>query len=245
MTPPDGAPASGLLRAAALAGLVAVAAAGFLVFRDQVSVDALRENRAELLAWRDQHLLLGAAAYAALFVAVVTLSIPGAFMMTLAGGFLFGPVPGAALAVLSASGGALLIFLAARAGFAEALRRRLLASGAAGLFARVERGLARHEWSYLLLLRLVPAVPFTGANLAPAFLGVRAATFFLTTLLGILPGTALTAWIGAGLGDAIEGEAAGGAGGIPPAILVPLMALIVLAALPILAASMRRGGRQE
>ena len=72
----------------------------------------------------------------------------------------------------------------------------------------MEAGFREGEVSYLLIMRLVPAVPFFVANLAPAFLGARTWTFFWTTLVGIIPGTLVFISLGAGLGEQLSrGEA--------------------------------------
>lgn len=217
------------------------AALGWLLLGDRLSFDAVRENRADLLAWRDQSWPRAAAIYALAYVAVVAFSLPGALAMTLTGGFLFGPVAGAALAAGSATIGATLIFLAARGALGPLLERRL--AGNDGFLARLRAGVAANQAPVLLTMRLVPVVPFFIANLAPAFLGVRTWTYIWTTALGILPGAAVYAWTGAGLGAVFD------AGGSPdlglifrPQVLGPLLALAALSALPAILRA-RRGRR--
>jgi uncharacterized membrane protein YdjX (TVP38/TMEM64 family) len=106
------------------------------------------------------------------------------------------------VAVVAATLGATLVFLAARYLFADLLRRRL---GAAG--ARINAGFTRHALSYLLFLRLVPAFPFFLVNLAPAFTAIPVRTYVLGTLLGIIPGTFVYVNLGAALGrlDSLAG----------------------------------------
>jgi uncharacterized membrane protein YdjX (TVP38/TMEM64 family) len=235
------APRLSLRRAAPLIAIAAGAVLGYAAFGDMLSFETLRANRDALLAWRDQNYLLAAGAYLALYVAIVAFSLPGGFVMTVTGGFLFGLVPGAPLAIVAATIGATCIFLAARAGLGDALYARIRAGGR-GLLARVERGLAANQVSYLLLMRLVPAIPFVIANLAPAFFGVRLRVFVLTTLFGILPGTLITTWIGVGIGEVFD------QGGTPdfsgllfePYILIPSLGLCALAALPILLKGLSR-----
>lgn len=230
--------------AAPLIAIGLVAVTGLLLLRDVLSFETVNANREALLAWRDAHYAAALLAYFAAYVAIVAFSLPGAFVMTVTGGFLFGLLPGAPLAVLAASVGASCIFLAARAGLGRALRARLLARGAGGFFARIERGLKANEVSYLLLMRLVPVVPFVVANVAPAFFGVALKTFFFTTFFGIMPGTVITAWIGVGVGEAFDrGGSPSLALTLEPHILVPLLGLIALAALPVLIKLLRgRGG---
>lgn len=229
-------------RALALLGLLALfAAAGYALLGDLDVIATLRSHGRVASAWTEAHPAAAVALYVLGFVFVVTLSLPGAFAMTVAGGFLFGLVPGTALAVASATTGALAVFLLVRAGFGEAVRTWLLARGSESAVARIERGLRADAASYLLLLRLVPAVPFAVANVAPAFLGVRARTFVLTTFLGITPGTALTAWIGHGLGEVFaSGEQPDLALLRQPEVFGPLAALVLLVSLPLLLKRIRR-----
>ena len=98
--------------------------------------------------------------------------------------------------------------------------------------------------SYLLIMRLIPVVPFFAANLAPAFLGARTWTFLWTTLVGIIPGTVVYISIGAGLGEQLSRGVAPDLGVIFEwHILGPLLGLALLAALPLIlkAVGFRRG----
>jgi len=220
--------------------IVAGAALGLAFFGDLLTFETLRANREALLGWRDANYVLAAAVYVAVYVAVVAFSLPGGLVMTLTGGFLFGLVAGASLTVVAATLGATCIFLAARVGFGDALYARLKARGGEGTLARIERGLRENEVSYLLLMRLVPAIPFFVANLAPAFLGVGLRTFVLTTFFGIMPGTVVYTWIGAGLGEVFaRGESPDLSLIYDPMSLGPILGLAALAALPIVVRAVR------
>jgi LPXTG-motif cell wall-anchored protein len=211
-----------LLLIIALVGLAwATGATRFLSF------EALAEHRAALTAWVAERPLLAAGAYVAAYVVVVAASLPGGAVMTLAGGFLFGPFLGTALAVTGATIGACALFLAARSALAP-----LLAGRAAGLLDRVRPGLERDGFFYLLTLRLIPVVPFWLANLAPALVGMPFGAYAAATALGIIPGTAVFSGIGAGLGEIFA------QGGTPdlsvifsPSILLPLLGLAGLSLL--------------
>ena len=198
-----------------------------------LSLETLARHREALVGLVAAHALLAAAIYAAIYVAAVAFSVPGAVWLTIAGGFLFGAVLGTALAVGAATAGAVLVFLLARRIFgAEALAR--LGPTAAKLAAGIRRDAA----SYLLVLRLVPLFPFFLVNLVPAFVGVRLPVFALTTLVGIMPATAVFALAGAGLGEVL---AAGGDFELSR-VLTPtiLGALVGLAALSLAAIPLRR-----
>lgn len=205
------------------------AIAAFVLARDYLSFDALLANYENLAAWRDQNLTLAILAFALIYVLCVAFSVPGAIWLTLIGGFLFGTFWGTVIVVTSATLGALLIFLAARTALGDVLRQK-----AGPWVARMEDGFRDGEISYLLIMRLVPAVPFFIANLAPAFLGARIWTFLWTTMVGIIPGTLVFISIGAGLGEQLERGEAPDLGVIFEwHILGPLLGLAILAALPL------------
>lgn len=192
-----------------------------------LSFEALAEHRAALAALVEERPVLAACGYLAAYVAVVALSLPGGTVMTLAGGFLFGALPGTALAVLGATLGACLLFLAARHALAGALAAR---GGAA--MARLREGLRRDGFWYLLSLRLLPLVPFWLVNLAPALAGMPFRSYALATLVGIIPATAVYAGIGAGLGGVLEaGERPDLGVVLSPGILLPLAGLAALSLL--------------
>jgi len=214
-----------------LAVLVA-AALGAWLLRDALSFDALRDNRTALLAFRDQNYALAVLGFMAAYVVIVALSLPGATVATLTGGFLFGIFPGAAYCVLAAGTGACLIFLAARAGLGDWLSARMAASD--GMARRIKAGIDDNEWSVLFLMRILPAVPFFLANLLPALVGARFVPYAVTTYLGIIPGAVVFTSVGAGLGEVFD------TGGAPdlsiltrPEVLFPLLGLAALAALPL------------
>ncbi|MFO7854886.1 MAG: TVP38/TMEM64 family protein [Paracoccaceae bacterium] len=211
---------------------------GWWLLGDRLTFETLRENREALIAWRDESYALVAAAYMLAYVAVVAFSLPGALAMTLAGGFLFGLWPGALMIVASATAGATLIFLAAKTSLGDRLAKAL--EGRGGAMARFRRGIEENEIWFLLLIRLVPVMPFFVANLAPAFLGVGLRNYVLTTFFGIMPGTVVYTWVGAGLGEVFE------RGGTPdlgiifePHVLGPLLGLSALAALPMIVKAVR------
>jgi uncharacterized membrane protein YdjX (TVP38/TMEM64 family) len=225
-----------------LALVAAAIAAALLLHVDRyLAFETLAAHREWLLLKVESWGIGAALVFVLAYAAAVGLSIPGATILTLFGGFLFGPFWGTAYAVLGATLGATGIFLVARTAFGDMLRRR------AGAWVRkLEAGFRRDAFYYLLFLRLVPVFPFWLVNLVPALLGVRLATFVAATVLGIVPATAVYAGLGDGLGAIID------AGGMPdlgvvlePRVLVPLLALAVLALVPVAVRHFRRGPAQE
>src|SRR5260221_4181379 len=163
--------------------VVALAGTAYLVVGESgISLDALVRHRAAIDTFVSEHHVLAVLAYTVLYVGAVALSLPGATFLTVAGGFLFGIVIGAAAAVIGATLGATLIFLVARTALGEPLLR--LAGPRANQLAKEFRDDA---FSYLLFLRLVPAFPFFLVNLGPAFAGMPTAPVGTTTATRVTP----------------------------------------------------------
>jgi uncharacterized membrane protein YdjX (TVP38/TMEM64 family) len=207
-----------------LAGALFVLAGG----RHYLTFTALAEHR-EFLC----NLVAHAGAIAAVgfilgYAGLTALSVPGAMLMTLASGFLFGPWIGTLYALIGATLGAAAVFLAARAGL----------SGLAARFGprvvRLEAGFREDAFSYLLCLRLVPIFPFWLVNLVAGATGMRLWVYVVATFFGMIPGAFVYASLGNGVGALIA------AGQHPdhymifqPSILLPLLGLAVLALLPV------------
>ena len=232
---PD-APRSGLIRRLPLLIIACTALAGAVFLRDELSFAALGRHAAALTALRDAHPLLMAGGFVAAYAVMGALSLPGATLATLAGGMLFGLFPGVLFNVTGASLGAVGVFLAARAGIGADVAARLAAGRGGPLLAR----LRRNEWSALMVMRLLPVVPFFAANLLPAFAGVRLWPFAATTVLGILPGALILTTLGSGLAEVF---ARGGAPDLSvltsPQVVLGLSGLAALVALPMLWRALR------
>ncbi len=212
--------------------LAIILAAGlFFAFGLQryLSLDALRTNR-DWIYWQvTDHLAAALAIYALIYAGIVTLSLPGATILTLAGGCMFGLWPTLGVTVAAATLGATLLFLAARTALADLLRAR-----AAPWLKRLSAGFRENAFSYLLFLRLAPAFPFFVVNLVPAFLGMPLRTFVLATFIGIIPGTFIYASVGAGLKTLVFSNQQFSLGEIlTPQILTALIGLALLSLLPV------------
>ncbi len=218
---------------------------GFGLHRD-ISLETLIGNRTAIDQFIARHEVAAVAGYIALYIAVISLSLPAGAILTVIGGFLFGPVVGSIAAIAGALTGAAVVFLIARSAAGEWLTRR------AGPFAaKFADGFRADAFSYLLFLRLVP-FPFWLVNLAPALFGVRFSTFIAATAIGILPATVTFAVFGAGLDSVIAAQepqynaclAAGRADCrvdfdlsqvLTPTLLCALGAFAVLALIPVVA----------
>ena len=226
------------LRRVPLILMAAGAVAAAILMRDLVTFEALAENRAALLDFRQAHPGATLGLFLVAYAGIVALSIPGATVATLTGGFLFGTFPGVIWNVTAATAGACLLFLAVRAGLGERLAARL--DAADGRVGRIKAGIDANQWSMLFLMRLAPVVPFFAANLIPALLAVPLWRFAVSTFFGIMPGTLVLTSVGAGLGAVLDAGQRPDAGVIfTPPVLLPILGLCLLAASPIVAKAWR------
>ncbi len=194
-----------------------------------LTFDELRQNREALTSLVAAMPVLSILVFVLIYTGAVSLSVPGAAVLTLAGGFLFGIWEGTAAVVVGATAGATLLFLAARFVLGDALRAK-----AGPWLSKMEAGFNEDALSYLLVLRLIPAFPFFIVNLVPAFLGVSLRTFVIGTFLGIIPGTFVFASIGAGLGSIFDSaQEFSLKGALTPQVITALVGLALLSLLPV------------
>jgi len=175
--------------------LAGVAAFFLLDLNHFLSLEAVKDNRDRLLAYTAGHYPSAVLFFILVYLAVVSLSLPGAALCTLTGGFLFGAIPGALYANIGATCGAALAFLSARYllhDWVEARFGRRL-----GAF---QRGFAHNAFGYLVTLRLMPIFPFFVINLLSGLTKTRLGTFMAATSLGIIPGSLVYAYAGRQLG---------------------------------------------
>lgn len=168
-----------------------------------LSLSQIAEHREALRGFVDGNFILAIAAYMAVYIVVVALSVPGGALLTITGGFLFGWLVGGFVTVIGATIGATVVFLIAKTSLGETL-----AAKAGPWMAKLSEGFQNDAMNYLLFLRLVPAFPFWLVNLAPALLGVPLATFAIATFIGIIPGTFAFSFLGAGLDSIIDKQRA-------------------------------------
>jgi uncharacterized membrane protein YdjX (TVP38/TMEM64 family) len=228
---------SRLLRALPILVLVAGAVAFFgLGLHRHVNFATLAAHRAALTDWVAGHGLLAPLAYILVYVVVAAFSLPVSALVSITGGFLFGIVLGASYAVVGATIGAIILFVAARTAFAELLRAK-----AGSAIARMEEGFRRDALTYLLVLRLVPLFPFWLVNLVPAFLGVTLRTYVIATFFGVMPGAIVYASVGNGLGAVFDSGGEPDLGIIFTApILLPILGIVALSLVPVFYKRWRR-----
>jgi uncharacterized membrane protein YdjX (TVP38/TMEM64 family) len=211
-----------------LAGLLA-----FLVLGGHryIGLDVIEKHREALLSLVAGHAVAAALGFIAVYAVMAAFSIPGALVMTVASGFLFGTLPGAAYSVIGATLGAIALFLAARTALGDLLRDR-----AGPALSKMRAGFQENALNYLLVLRLIPLFPFWLVNLVPALLGVSLQVFVVGTVIGIIPGSLVYASVGNGLGAIFEaGETESIKDAIfEPQVLLPIVGLIALSLLPVI-----------
>jgi pyruvate/2-oxoglutarate dehydrogenase complex dihydrolipoamide dehydrogenase (E3) component/uncharacterized membrane protein YdjX (TVP38/TMEM64 family) len=148
------------------------------------SLEFFKQQHAAIDSYFHAHPLQTAAIYFAIYVAVTGLSLPGAALMTLVGGAIFGLLWGTVIISFAASIGATLAFLASRFLFRDAIQRRF-----GDKLAAINRGVEREGAFYLFALRLVPAFPFFVINLVMGLTPMKTRTFYWVSQLGMLAGT--------------------------------------------------------
>lgn len=178
--------------------IVIVSAIGAFVYFDLgrfLSLDALKDNRDHLLAFTEANYATAVGLFILTYITVTGLSLPGAVILTLAGGFLFGSVFGTLFVNLGATTGATLAFLAARY-----LLRDWVEQKFGRWLAPVQQGFTQNAFSYLMTLRLIPLFPFFVVNLVSGLTRMNVGTYVAATALGIIPGSFVYAYAGRQLG---------------------------------------------
>src|SRR5438105_5550660 len=181
-------------------GLLVLAGALFVAFGGlrYRSFAALAENCEGLRDFVAQGGIAAGLAFVLAYAGLVALSLPVAAFLSITSGFLFGCWLGAVYAVIGATIGATIVFLAVRVSIAG------LAERAGPRVRRLEAGFHQDALSYLLILRLIPIFPFWLINIAAGATGMRLSLFVVGTFFGIIPTTFVYASLGSGLGAVVE-----------------------------------------
>lgn len=178
--------------------LVMAMAVGIFFYLDLgrfLSLTALKENRDSLLAFTEMNFVTAVAIFIGAYAMVAGLSLPGAVILTLAGGFLFGAGLATVLVNVGATTGATVAFLTARYVLRDTVEQKF-----GKWLASFQEGFARNAFSYLLTLRLIPLFPFFVVNLVSGLTRVNVGTYVAATAIGIIPGSFVYAYAGRQLG---------------------------------------------
>ncbi|HEA51838.1 hypothetical protein LCGC14_0588100 [marine sediment metagenome] len=181
-----------------LVGLIVAVIIGFIASggNDLLTLQNLKDNQQLLESWIGQNLVVAVLGFVAIYVVVTALSLPGATIMTLAGGAFFGNLYGLAAVSVASTIGASLAFLVARFLMRDTLRRRY-----AETVAKMDRGIEKDGAFYLATLRLVPVFPFFLINLAMGLTAMKLRTYALVSWIAMLPGTFVYVNAGTQLGQ--------------------------------------------
>ena len=178
--------------------ILATAIAAFFIFdlKQYFSLDYFKSQRAVIDAYVSANPLQAGLIFFALYVLVTGLSLPGAAIMTLAGGAIFGLLWGTVLVSFASSIGATLAFITSRF---------LLRDWVQGKFGDklkpINDGVVKEGAFYLFALRLVPAFPFFMVNLVMGLTTLKAVTFYWVSQIGMLAGTLVFVYAGTQLGE--------------------------------------------
>ena len=186
-----------------------------------LSLDALKQNRDHLLAFTEANYAAAVALFILCYIAVTGLSLPGAVILTLGGGFLFGSVVGTMYVNLGATMGATLAFLAARY-----LLRDWVEHKFGKWLEPLQQGFAKNAFSYLMTLRLIPLFPFFVVNLVSGLTRMNVGSYVAATALGIIPGSFVYAYAGRQLGTINSLKEIASPNVIAAFVLLGLLALV-------------------
>lgn len=165
-----------------------------------LTFDALSRNKTALNAWVEQGPLRAAFIFFAVYVISTALSVPGAVILTLAAGALFGVVWGTVIVSFASSLGATLAFLASRYVARDWVQRRFAVQ-----LTAINQGIADEGAFYLFSMRLVPYIPFFAINLAMGLSTISTRTFYWVSQVGMLAGTVVYVNAGTQLGQLQSG----------------------------------------
>ena len=181
-----------------LAALIAMAIAAYYLTgaHEYLTLQTLQAEQARFQAWLAAEPLSVGGGFFLIYVAITAVSLPGATLLTLLGGALFGFGWGLLLISFASALGATLAALIARTLFRAPLERRF-----ATQLARINAGIEREGAFYLFTLRLIPLFPFFVINLVMGLTRMRLWTFYWVSQLGMLPGTAVFVNAGRELGE--------------------------------------------
>jgi uncharacterized membrane protein YdjX (TVP38/TMEM64 family) len=205
-----------------------------------LSLDILRTHEEQFRAYVLAHPVQSVTVFVLVYILATTAYVPGASILTMTGGFLFGTWEGGGAALVGATIGALGGYWLVRTALGEPLRHKAEASP--GTLKKVAEGIRSDTFSYTLSLRLIPAMPFWLLNAAAGLVSAPVRPYALATALGIVPATFIYAGLGAGLHKLFAlGERPNLSIIFEPHVLWPLLGLGLLSLIPAVVRRLRRG----
>lgn len=160
-------------------------------FHQYANLDSLKTQQTAIDEYNNTHPLTAALIFFTTYIFITGLSLPGAAIMTLAGGAIFGVLIGTLLVSFASTIGATLAFLVSRFLFRESLQKRF-----SERLRLINQGIEKDGAFYLFTLRLVPVFPFFIINLLMGLTPIKTLTFFLISQVGMLAGTIIYVYAG-------------------------------------------------
>ena len=185
-----------------------------------VNIETFRLYQTMIRNFIHEHYFLSICIYCFGYMALVTLAIPALIIATTLGGFLYGPFVAVPLVVCSVTLGSSILFLSARMAMPHFSSSQWVQS--------MKEGFNKDTFSYLLTLRLIPVIPFCMVTLGAAFLKVPFRLFFIATLVGMIPGTFMYAFIGNSLAEWSNGSP------MSWSLIFGIIGIVILSVIPIL-----------
>ena len=214
--------------------LLIIGVSGFSFFSEWINFEALKKNSSDISDFRDENFFLSIIIFWLFYFLLIVFSLPGAAVASVSGGFLFGFSLGLIINVTAASIGATVLFVLVRYG-SMSFKYNQSNDVDNTLAIKIKNGLIQNQISIMLILRLVPLVPFFLANILPALVGVRLVNFIWTTVIGIIPGGIVFTWIGVGVGEVFaRNEYPNFELLFSPMILGPILGLSALILIPMI-----------
>lgn len=173
-------------------GIVLVVLAGlFIAFGDSLTLENIKGNADKLRGLVDDNYMVSVAVFVAVYVVAVAFNVPGALVLTLTAGFLYGVLAGTVYVNIGATVGATGAFIFARYIAGGSLQKKY-----AVRLAKFNAELDRNGAGYLLFMRFIPLFPFFLINLCAGLTNLKLRTFLWTTAVGILPGSLVFTYAG-------------------------------------------------
>lgn len=207
-----------LTKIAVFALVVILFAVAYPYLKEYASLEYIKSKQSEFKDYYEEHRALVLGGYLFLYIACTALSLPGAALLTLLAGALFGLVVGVILVSFASSIGATLAFLVARFLLGDSLQKKY-----GDKLEKINKGIEREGAFYLFTMRLIPAFPFFLINVLMALTKLPTLTFYWVSQLGMLAGTIVYVYAGTALSeiDSLQGI-------LSPPIIAAFVALGVL-----------------
>lgn len=179
--------------------LFIIALLNYTSFFSIININLINTHQNYILNFIENNFYLASLLFILIYIIAVIFSLPGAWLITVSGGYIFGWLIGGFLAVIGATLGACIIFIMAKNLLRNFFSKKII--NKKSILIKIENGVKRDAFSYLLFMRLMPIFPFVFVNIVPALLGIRFNIYAVTTFIGIIPGTFVYALLGEGANE--------------------------------------------